>query len=134
MKFKYNKKETYTDADIEEILSQHAKFTTKQYDGYKSPDEVKELSEKLSTFETEKRNTHIASIAKGLTRSGLEKDAILLAGINPEDDDDTVKNKLQATVKERKFLQIDNSDTFKETGGKSNSKEEESSSLEGARI
>ncbi len=104
--FKYTQKETYSQSELDEILGQHSKFVEGGYKGYVSEDEHKKLIDELKPFKAEKRFNHISDIVKDLTDSNEKtKDAIALANISEDDDDETIKTKVSKVIEEREYLQ-----------------------------
>ncbi len=108
MDFKYKKQETYTQAEVDALLDQHAPFVKSQFKGYASPEEVKALQDELTPYKAEKRHLHISSLVKDLTDSDKKlKDAIALAGITEEDSDEIITNKVTKVIEDRAYLQKD---------------------------
>ncbi len=105
--FIYSKTETYSQADVDAILKQHAEFVSGGFKGYVSPEDHKKVADELKPFQAEKRNTHIKTLISGLTSDDRLNDTIALSGITAEDDDATIKSKVQATIKDRPYLQPD---------------------------
>lgn len=66
-----------------------------------------ELNGELTPFKQEKRNKHINSLVKDLTSDDKLSDAIALAGLNEEDDDESIKSKVNKVIESRQYLQKD---------------------------
>ncbi len=116
MKFIYKKAETYSQEDLDGILEQHFKFSTKQYANYVSPEDVQRLKDELTPLKVEKRNSHITGLVKDLTDSDKINDAILLANISEDDTDEDITSKVSKVIEERNYLQktvVDDKESIK---------------------
>lgn len=104
--FDYAKKETYTQADLDAIIAQHA--------GYLNVDklqaDLKALTEEVTPVRQAARKTKITGLLPKSANKDLLDDIMSLAGIAAEDSDDVIKSKLESTVKSRAFLQAPKAD------------------------
>lgn len=104
-KFKYDRKETYTQADLEVILERAEGFIDVHFKDHKNPEEYKKLLDELAPLKAEKRNAFIRGLVKDFTDEDKITDAIELAKLTDEDTDETIKSKVKETIEKRPFLQ-----------------------------
>lgn len=104
MKFTYNQKEVYTQADVEELFAQHEGFVKKQFKDYVSKEDYEKIFNELKPYKAEKRSNHITSLVKDLTDDKKLDAAIRLAAISEEDDDNSIISKVSDVIKQNDFL------------------------------
>ena len=105
MDFKYNKKETYTQEDLDAILEQHTGFVAKDFKDFVSPEDYKQVVDELAPFKEEANNKRMSGLMPDNAHPAAINDIIALSGVNPEDDDEAIKEKLSKTIADRPHLQ-----------------------------
>ena len=105
MEFKYEKKETYTQEDLNNLLEQHSNFIEKNFKDYVNPEEYNKIVEELKPFKENERKSAISKHLPENAHPEATDDIIKLANISDEDDEETIKTKLADTVNSKKYLQ-----------------------------
>lgn len=106
MAFKYEKKESYTQQELDSILEQHDGFVKKQFKEYVSPEDYSKVVEELKPLRSEKRNSHVKSLVKGITSDNKLDKLIKYSDIKDDDDDETVINKANKLAKEDDYFKV----------------------------
>ena len=111
MSFFYNKKETYTQEEVDNLLAQHQNFVKKEFiktnesEVKKIKDELEKVKQELIPYKQNERTNHLLELGKDLTSVEQLKAAIKLADIKEDDDDKKVIESLTKIIKENSFLQ-----------------------------
>lgn len=103
--FNYPKKDSYTQEDLDTLLTQHSTFVGASYKDYVSKEEYDKVQEELKPFKEEKRNSHLKSLVPSNANIDEYDTLLALSKVSDEDDDDTIKSKFEATVKAKSYLQ-----------------------------
>lgn len=102
-----------TEEDIKTVNTDYvdalisAKVGSKDEEITKLTGELEATKGELTPFKQEKRTKHISSLVSDLTTEDKLADALALAGISDEDDDETIKAKVSKTIETRAYLQKD---------------------------
>lgn len=99
--FEYTQKESYSADEVKDIISQHASFLGTE----KISKELETVKGELAPFKEKARQTHLKTIAKGLTDDDKLGDAIALTKITDEMDDESIKSAISETINSRTWLQ-----------------------------
>ena len=105
MEFKYGKKETYTQEDLDNILSQHTGYVEKGFKDFVSAEDFNKVVEELKPFKEAEQNKKITGLMPENANQGAINDIIAIANIQPEDDENAIKEKLSKTIADRPHFQ-----------------------------
>lgn len=97
----FDGKESFTAADVHAIISDAIKFGQSEFKDYVSPEAHNKLVEELKPYKASERKSKINSLVGNLTDEDKLADAIALAGLTDEDDDNAITTKVSEVIKAR---------------------------------
>ncbi len=105
MPFIYDKKESYSQADIDNLLEQHKGFVSKGYKDFVSKEDYDKVIEELKPFKTQARKEKIKTLLPDNANTEMFDDILSIASIDKEDNDDIIAEKLSKTIESRSWYQ-----------------------------
>ena len=111
MSFFYDKKETYTQEEVDNLLAQHKNFVNKEFsktnesEVKKIKDELEKVKQELIPYKQNEKTNHLLELGKDLTSEKQLKAAIKLADIKDDYDDEKIIQVITNVIKENDFLQ-----------------------------
>lgn len=104
--FEYDKKESYTQQEMDKILGENQKFVAAGFKGYVSEEDHNKVLEELKPFKEEKRKSTIKGLLPKEANAEMFDDILALAKIGEDDDESAIKTKLADTIKDRNYLKL----------------------------
>lgn len=133
MAFRYAPKETYTQADLDDLLKNHSKYIKEvELKGYVSPKDHQTVLDELAPFKQEAKDSHIKELVKDLTDADRLAGALKMTSITDTMSDEDIKAAVAKTISENAFLQkpeLDDSDLTVKTTEDPNPEPEDAGSL-----
>lgn len=107
MEYRYNKKETYSQEDVDKILENHTVFNGNKLEKeYVTIETYNKVVDELKPLKGEKRTSHIKSLVKDFTGDSKIDKLIKFSEIKDEDTDEEIIAKAQKLAKEDDYFQV----------------------------